>query len=132
MPTTNHTSRAPKRKTRAAESQLTLADFEKTSENLAPLRPVGRPGGMARATATRITASTAAIAQTAPTKPTPARSAAPSRKPSPLTAFLEPVSAATQRKRPPSLFGASSLTADFDDILARSLATPEAPCTTIT
>ena len=44
-------------------------------------------------------------------------------------AGFEPVSAATQRKRPPSSFGARSLTADLEDILARSFATPEAPCT---
>jgi len=49
-----------------------------------------------------------------------------------LTAFFDPVSAATQRNNPPSPCGASSLTADFDDILARSLATPETPCTAAT
>ena len=82
---------------------------------------------MAQATATRIAANTPAMAQTAPTNPIPANSAAPKRKPTPLTAFLDPVSTATQRKSPPSSEGASNLTADFDDILARSLATPETP-----
>lgn len=53
-------------------------------------------------------------------------------KPKPLTAFFDPVETATQRNSPPSSVGASSFTADFDDILARSLATPETPCTAMT
>src|SRR6056297_621408 len=127
MPTTNHTSRAPNRNTRAADSQLTLADFEKTSENLVPFRPLGSPGGMKISTATRIAARTAAIPSTAQTKPSVASSAAPRRNPSPFTAFFDPVRIATQRNSPPFSAGASSFTADFDDILARSFATPEAP-----
>ena len=67
------------------------------------------------------------MASTARSKPTPASSAAPSRKPSPFTAFFEPVSTATQRNSPPAALGASSFTADLDDILARSLATPDRP-----
>src|SRR6056297_1129504 len=132
MPTTNHTSRAPNKNTRAADSQFTLAESEKTSENLAPLRPRGRPGGMSMTTASKITASTAAMAKTAPRNPRLASSAAPSRKPTPLTAFFDPVSTATQRNSPAPSRGASSLTADFEDILAKSLATPDAPCTHIT
>ncbi len=69
---------------------------------------------------------------TAASNPATARSAAPRKKPSPFTAFFDPVSAATQRKRPPSSFGARSFTADFEDILARSFATPDTPCTAIT
>ena len=132
MPTTNHTSRAPNRNTLAALSQFTLGDLEKTSENFAPLRPLGRPGGMAVSTAIRISARIAAMPSTAQTKPSVASKAAPSRKPRPLTMFLEPVSSATQRNNPPSSAGASNLTADFDDILAKSLATPLAPCTSMT
>src|SRR6056297_3429063 len=124
MPTTNQTSRAPKRNTRAALSQFTLDDFENTSENFAPFRPFGRPEGMAIRTAARMTARTAATASTAGANPRGARSAAPRRKPRPFTAFFDPVRSATQRKRPPSAVGARILTADFEDILARSLATP--------
>ncbi len=51
----------------------------------------------------------------------------------PLTAFFEPVSSATQRKSAPSCpAGARIFTALFELILARSLATPETPCTAIT
>ena len=45
----------------------------------------------------RITASTAAMASTAGVNPTSASKAAPSRNPTPLTAFFEPVSTATHR-----------------------------------
>ena len=72
------------------------------------------------------------MASTAQTKPIVARRAAPRRKPSPFTAFFEPVRIATQRKSPPASVGARIFTADFEDILARSLATPDAPCTTMT
>src|SRR6056297_681366 len=132
VPTTNHTSRAPKRQTRAALSQFTFGDFDRISENFAPLRPLGRPGGMAISTATRIAVSTAAIASTAQPNPSVASSAAPIRKPRPFTAFFDPVRIATQRKSPPCAVGARILTADFEDILARSLATPDAPWTAIT
>ena len=103
-----------------------------TSENFAPLRPRGRPGGMARITAVRKAASTTAMARTAQVNPRVASSVAPSRKPSPFTAFFDPVSTATQRNSPPPSVGARSFTADLDDIFDRSLATPEAPCTHIT
>ena len=53
--------------------------------------------------------------QTAVWNPASAKSAAPRKKPAPLTAFFDPVSAATQRNSPPSVVGASSFTADFDD-----------------
>ena len=77
--------------------------------------------------ATRMTARTAAMDQIAVSNPAVAKSAAPSRNPSPFTAFFDPVSAATQRNRPLFSDGASSLTADFEDILDRSFATPDAP-----
>ena len=132
MPTTNHTSRAPNRKSRAADSRLIAGSFENTSRNFAPLRPAGSPCGINRATATRITARPAAIASTEGRKPTRASSEAPSANPSPLIAFFDPVRIATQRKRLLSPSGTSSLTALFADILARSLATPDSPCTAIT
>ncbi len=50
----------------------------------------------------------------------------------PFTAFLDPVSKATQRKSAPLVSGAKILTALFDPILARSLATPDSPWTSIT
>ena len=65
-------------------------------------------------------------------KPAVASRPAPSKKPRPLIAFLDPVNAATQRNKPSPCVGASNLTADFDDIFARSLATPDSPCTNIT
>ena len=132
MPTTNQTSRAPNKNTRAALSQFTLGDFENTSENFVSLRPFGSPGGMAIKTASRIAARIAAMPKTAQTNPSVASKTAPSRNPAPFTMFLDPVRIATQRKRAPSCDGASNLTADLDDILARSLATPLAPCTSIT
>ena len=131
-PTTNHTSRAPNRNTRAAESQFTFGLTEKTSRKAAPRRPRGRPEGMPIATASRISASMAAMPSTAGTKPTVARSPAPTRKPKPFTAFLDPVSMATQRKSPPRAAGASPFTALLALILLRSLATPEAPWTAMT
>ena len=73
------------------------------------------------------------MARTAASKPNNARSAAPSRKPKPLTAFFEPVSAATHLKSWPwALSGVSSLTALLALILVRSLATPDTPCAAIT
>jgi hypothetical protein len=87
---------------------------------------------MATRITARITARTAAMPSTATLNPAVASSAAPSRKPSPFTAFFDPVSSATQRNNPSPSVGASSFTADFDDILDRSLATPDAPCTSIT
>ncbi len=75
-------------------------------------------------------ASAAAMIHSAGPKPAHARSPAPTKKPAPFTAFLLPVSQATQRKSPAS--GARSFTADLDDVFARSFATPEAPCTAIT
>ncbi len=132
MPTTNHTSRAPNRNIRAADNRFTSRDFDQTSRKLASFLPAGRPGGRNRATASRIAASTPAIARTAGTNPTSPSSTVPSRNPIPLTAFFDPVRAATQRNSVPSVSGASTLTADFDDILAKSLATPDRPCTAMT
>ena len=87
---------------------------------------------MTTATAAAIAPSPPAMIQIAARKPNAASSAAPRKKPTPFTAFFDPVSTATQRKSPPSALGAKSFTALFDDILARSLATPETPCVTIT
>src|SRR6056300_1727387 len=62
MPTTNHTSRAPNRKNRAADSQLIFADVDRMTLNFAPVLPWGRPDGI-RITITNSTInSTAAIA----------------------------------------------------------------------
>ena len=131
MPTTNQTSRAPNRNSRASDSRFTRVSRDQIAPNFALLLPAGRPCGMKAATEARIAARTPAMIQTAVWNPASASSAAPRKNPAPLTAFFDPVSHATQRKSAPS-DGASSLTADFDDILARSLATPLAPCTAIT
>ena len=88
---------------------------------------------MNAATPASTSASPAAIASTDASNPKPASSAAPRKNPTPLTAFFEPVSSATQRNSAPStLAGASSLTALFALIFARSLATPDTPCASAT
>ena len=128
MPTTNQTSRAPNRKRRAKDKRFTrLSCDRQPPQASSDFSFPGRPAGRNSTTAIRITAKTPAIAQTAASNPASARRTAPRKNPSPFTAFFDPVSADTQRKRPPSSFGAKSFTADFEDILARSFATPETP-----
>ena len=106
---------------------LTLGGVPLIHKRLRPIRVAGIVGAVVGAAVM----VGLAIVQTAGAKPSRPSNAAPRKNPKPLTAFFEPVSAATQRNRAPSP-GASSLTADFDDILARSLATPDTPCTAIT
>src|SRR3546814_5323788 len=121
------------RNSRAAERRFTLEFFENTSVNLVPFLPWGSPGGIRKAMARKMTASTAAIPVTDALNPMTPSSAAPSKKPQPLTAFFEPVRTATHRKSAPSSSaGASTLTALFELLLARSFATTEPPWTTMT
>ena len=61
-----------------------------------------------------------------------ASNAAPKKNPTPFKAFLDPVSMATILKRAPSLSPATNLTALFELIFVRSLATPDSACTAIT
>ena len=72
------------------------------------------------------------MARTAQTKPTVASRRRAEEEAQPLHRVLGPVRTATQRNRPPFSVGARIFTADFEDILARSFATPLAPCTTMT
>ena len=132
MPTTNQVSRAPNRNIRASDSRFTRGSVENTWANFAAFEPFGSPAGMNSTTASRIAARITAIRITLALNPMRPSRAAPRKKPKPFTAFLDPVSTATQRNSAPSPSGASSFTADFDDILARSLATPDSPCTAIT
>ena len=65
--------------------------------------------------------------------PTSVSSRPPRKKPTPLSAFFEPVRIATQRKSDdPSPSGTTSLTALLELILVRSLAMPESACAAIT
>src|SRR5450432_2247368 len=97
MPTTNQTSRAPKRKKRAPESRLISAVFERMVENLALAFDLPRPGGSRVTAPASTSASAAAIAQRAAAKPSAARSVPPRKNPAPFSAFLEPVRIETQR-----------------------------------
>ena len=54
------------------------------------------------------------------------------KKPTPLSAFFEPVRIATMRNSAPTPSPATNLTALFELILVRSLATPDSACTAIT
>ena len=57
----------------------------------------------------------------------------PTKKPTPLIAFLEPVRIATQRKSvSDAASGTTSLTALLEHILVRSFAMPESACAAIT
>ena len=100
-PTTNQTSRAPNRKSLAAESQLIAALFEKRAVNLTFFleRPIS--DGNATTVPNRTTKSPAAIAISAPMKPSVERSTLPTKKPAPLSAFFEPVRRETHLKRVP-------------------------------
>ena len=92
---------------------------------------------LCRSSSTRLASSTTpsstAMISTAPWNSKRASRAPPRKKPTPLSAFLEPVSRATQRYSVP---WASSRTRLFTLLLAlillRSLAMPESACATIT
>jgi hypothetical protein len=75
----------------------------------------------------------AAISHSPPWKPSVDSSSAPTKKPSPFTAFFDPVSKLTHWYSAPwASFGTTSLIELFELILVRSLAMPDTPCTTST
>ncbi|MNP37137.1 hypothetical protein D3C76_1305700 [compost metagenome] len=81
----------------------------------------------------QINASTAAMASTARVKPSSASRAPPRKKPTPFSAFFEPVRMATHLYRVPCwLFGTRSLMELLALILFRSLAMPDSACAAIT
>ncbi|MNF89654.1 hypothetical protein D3C84_721870 [compost metagenome] len=83
--------------------------------------------------ASQISASTAAMASTAPAKPSRASRAPPRKKPTPLSAFFEPVRSATHLYSVPCwLSGTSSLIELLALILFRSLAMPDSAWAPIT
>ena len=77
------------------------------------------------ATARSATVMPPAIANSAVSYPSQASSAAPRKKPTPFSAFFDPVSTATSRNRALSPSPATYFTALFELILVRSLATPD-------
>ncbi|MDT4864234.1 hypothetical protein FQZ97_989860 [compost metagenome] len=93
--TTNHTSRAPKRNSRAAERMLIARLLESMSRNFGFALALPRSFFSSTRLPNQIRASTAAIASTAPVNPSKASSAPPRKKPTPLSAFFEPVRMAT-------------------------------------
>ena len=132
-PTTNHTSRAPKRKKRAAESTFTSGLLESSPRKaaFAFARPSSR--GSVASVSSHTAASAAAIAHSAPRKPSSDSSSPPRKKPAPLSAFFEPVSSATHLKSAPSASGGTSTLMElFALILVRSFATPLSACVPIT
>ena len=124
-PTTNQTSREPNRKKRAADSQLMAGVLENTWVNFGLDFILPTPRGNSRAVTIRTASSRPASTASAPRKPIHSSNAAPTKNPAPLSAFLEPVNAATHWNSfdsPPS--PATALTLAFADILFRSLAMP--------
>ena len=98
-PTTNQTSREANRNRRAAESQLMAGDLEKSEVNLTFFFDRPRSPGNETTVPSNTTSSAPAMAPSAPTKPRLARSTLPTKKPTPLSAFFEPVSRATHLKQ---------------------------------
>ncbi len=77
--------------------------------------------------------TSAASASTAAWNPKSVSSTPPRKKPTPLSAFFDPVRIATQRKSEDwSSSGTTSLTALLELILVRSFAMPESACEAIT
>ena len=75
-------------------------------------------------------ASAPAIDHRVATKPIHDSNPAPMKKPTPFSAFFDPVRIATSLKSPPS--PATAFTALFDDIFVRSFATPDSACNAMT
>src|ERR1700685_2732571 len=132
-PTTNQTSRAENKNSRAADSQFTATLLENKVVNLTLDLAFPIALGSAATVPSSTIASPAAIARRDPTKPNAVRRAAPRKKPAPLSAFLDPVRRATHLKRAPSSpSGTTTLIALLALILVRSLAIPESACAAMT
>jgi hypothetical protein len=98
-PTTNHTSRDPNRKNRAAASRLTARLFENIWPNLAFLLAVPSPPRISSAVVSKAVITTPARMNKEGWKPTKYSSKPPTKKPTPFKAFFEPVRTATHLKR---------------------------------
>ena len=96
-PTTNHTSREANRKIRAAASTLTARSWESMPRNLALRSASPSSPRMRHSTSASAVATSAMRTQSAAWNPTVVSSRPPAKKPTPLIAFFEPVSSATQR-----------------------------------
>src|SRR5215469_511180 len=121
-PTTNQTSRAENRNSRAAESQFTAGLFENRAVNLTFDLALPIPLGSATTVPIRTIKRPAAIAASEPTKPSAVSRAAPMKNPAPLSAFFEPVSRATHlNSAPSSPSGTTTLIALLALIFVRSL-----------
>src|SRR5215469_2194735 len=101
-PTTNQTSRAENKNSRAADSQFTAGLFENRVVNLTFDLAFPIPPGNAATVPSRTINRPAAIATSEPTKPSAVSRAAPMKKPAPLSAFFEPVRRATHLNSAPS------------------------------
>ena len=132
-PTTNQTSRAPKRKSLAADSQFIAGLLEKSAENVTFFFERPRSDGKATTVPRSTATSPAAIAMSAPMKPRDASKTLPTKKPAPLRAFFEPVSRETHLKSAPSApSGTTTLMALFALIFVKSLAMPDSAWAAIT
>src|SRR6266851_6855085 len=132
-PTTNQTSRAPKRKSLAADNQLTAGLLEKSVVNLTLVFALPRPAGRDSTVPIRTALSPTAIAANEPINPSAVRRTPPMKKPAPLRAFLDPVRRATHlNSAPSSPSGTTTLMALLALILVRSLAIPDSAWAAIT
>ena len=96
-PTTNQTSRAPKRNSRATESTFTARLRESRWLNFAFLLAVPRSPRIISEALTNASTTRPRITPTDAWNPISESSRPPRKNPTPLSAFLLPVSSATQR-----------------------------------
>ncbi|MNN50589.1 hypothetical protein D3C81_1651830 [compost metagenome] len=93
--TTNQTSRAPNRNIRAAERILIARLLDRMSRNLGLAFALPRSFFRRIRLLIQISARPPAMASKAPLKPSSASKAPPRKKPTPLSAFFDPVRIAT-------------------------------------
>ena len=131
-PTTNQTSRAPNRTTRAAASKLMPLFLANSS--LADLEALLLPMSLGTYSTTPINtkASRPDMTHREALKPNTSKSTPPMKKPIPFMAFLLPVNQATHLNNWPEPSPAVNLIADLLAVLVRSLATPHTPCDKMT
>ena len=132
-PTTNQTSREANRKIRAPASTLTARLLENICVNLADRFGVPRSPRISARVPSKADRTSPASISSAVWNPTVLSSRPPRKKPTPFSAFFEPVRTATHLYSAPGVSsGTTSFTALLELILVRSLAMPESAWATIT
>src|SRR5579863_4506032 len=126
-PTTNHTSREPNMKIRAAAMRLIARVLANSSRKLFDDFALPSVRGKENSTPIRTTASIAAISHNAGRNPATCNRKPPMKNPAPLVAFFDTVNHATQRNNCPAPSVDVALIALFDAVLVRSFATPATP-----